>query len=304
MTHRVLFRHLTSSLPLLVTLGLCELALATTPVQANSQAESPETEGVEDRASEPAKDRSSELTTERAQKESTSPSSSPTEVKLGMLIFLPPPEDPSPQNSLGAGTRENACSIHSNGPNSEQMPFSIAALVPPPPTVGLTKHEKPTLWLHQPTPFMRTIYLSVREEDTGRFHSQTTIEIPPDRTWFAVELSEEAPPLAPQVIYEWAIVATCGDRPSPGDPNLTTRVRRVVANPSNPSRESTDLTLAQQYASQGLWFDLVKALVQAQQSSHDEYWLTDTWKDLFNYTGLDTTASPPPSFPPSQASSP
>lgn len=292
MTYPVFLRqYLTCCL--LMTVGLAAVTAAVDKIPAYAQAEDIKLEEDLAQTTGGLPSLSSELAPQGAD---SPPSTRPAGVKLGMVVFVPPAEDAIPKRSLGAGTRNNQCANSADTSNAEAQRPQVLALVPPSQGVGLTEQEKPTLWFYQSTPLsIRQILVSVREADTLQFHSQTVIDLPPEGPWVALQLAEEAPPLKPDIDYEWSVMAVCGDRPGPNDPSLSTWIRRVTPQSSHRSPEATPLSLAQQYAQQGLWYDLVTVLMQAQQSPPEREWLSETWSELLNYAGLSSLAPAPPS---------
>lgn len=172
----------------------------------------------------------------------------------------------------------------------------IAALAPPPQIVGLTDRNQPTVWLYQPIASVRHILLSVREEDSQQFHSQTTIDMPPNSQWVPLQLPEDAPPLAPETTYVWAAIALCGNAPSPNDPTTSTRIRRLDS-PASPSETSSppSIAVAETYARNGQWYDAVDVFVQAQHSTNaGTSELNQTWQAILDYTELGAIAPPLP----------
>ena len=216
-----------------------------------------------------------------------------TVVQLGLLPFVPPPEEPAPENTLGGGRRNGQC-IDSAGSIDTSASPQITALAPPPQIIGLTEHEKPTVWLYQPIPSVRQILLSVREEGSQQFHSQTTVDVPANSQWVPLQLADDAPPLDTETTYVWAAIALCGDAPNPNDPAISTRIRRVNP-PSNSAVDAAPLALAETYARQGQWYDTVDAFLQVQQSENPNSGnedLTQTWQALLDYAKLSEIAPP------------
>ncbi|MGK7913549.1 MAG: DUF928 domain-containing protein [Synechococcus sp.] len=305
-----------SSLPTLFGLGfgLIVISVSGLPVSAQIQTSTP--------ASTPMP---REMETARSQEQETRNanelnSSEPGEdrpsldrtIQLGLLPFVPPPEEPAPQNTLGGGRRNAQC-MDSSGLLTSSSALStdstaspeleIAALAPPPQIMGLTEREKPTVWLYQPIASVRRILLSVREEDSQQFHSQTTLDMPPNSQWVALQLPDDAPPLEPDTNYVWATIALCGNAPSPNDPATSIRIRRVNSPSSlanwNPT-PTTALARAEDYARQGQWYDAVDAFVQASSSNNatvaaedaSSESLDETWQSLLDYAELSSISSP------------
>lgn len=242
-------------------------------------------------------------------------------VQLGLLPFVPPPEEPAPQTTLGGGRRNGQCVDASEQGTNASVPSTdttaspeIAVLAPPPQIVGLTEREKPTVWLYQPIASVRQVLLSVREEDSQQFHSQTTIDMPSDSQWVSLQLPEDAPPLTPETNYVWAAIALCADAPSPNDPALSTRIRRVDASSSHSASDTSapnSINVAENYARNGQWYDAVDTFVHAQGSYTNlidddlgdddlgdddltEESLVETWQALLNYAELSTIVPPLP----------
>ena len=236
-------------------------------------------------------------------------SSSATALRLGALLFAPPPEEAMPEQSLGAGSRNKDCfnassrlpvDVDADNTDAEtDRPATPLAAVYPPNQVGLTTAERPTLWLYNSIPSIRRILLSVREAASQQFHSQTSIDMPPQSAWVGLQIGEDAPPLELGIVYEWAAIAICGDRPTPNDPSFNGWVRRIPPLSPDPPPQTSPFSLAQQYAQQGLWYDLVTVMLEPEESPQDSQSMAESWADLMDYLGLDAIA---PSYPPVDSS--
>ncbi|MEL7474691.1 MAG: DUF928 domain-containing protein, partial [Cyanobacteria bacterium J06555_12] len=291
------------SVDVIVILSITVFSL--TALSAHAQTPSAE---VEEAARSPEQDSRDTNEIDNSEPAEKQPSPNQT-VQLGLLPFVPPPEEPAPQNTLGGGRRNGQCRDSAELSRSTTAHPQLATLTPPPQIVGLTEREKPTVWLYQPISSVRQIILSVREEDSQQFHSQTTIDVPRNNQWVPLQLPEDAPPLESETNYVWAAIVLCGNAPSPNDPALSTRVRRVNS-PASLSASTTataPLAVAEQYARQGQWYDAVDAFVQAQLSnahSNGEHLtdndvadddLSETWQALLDYAELSAIATPFPS---------
>lgn len=196
----------------------------------------------------------------------SNPSNSEPERLSTNVLFRPPPEDQKPEQTRGAGSRnDRQCSqdlFSNNGSNSLVTQTSLIPLVPSS-NWGLTTAQRPTFWINVPETSAQQIVLSIREADSN-FHSQTFISIAGKSGLIAVQPSPDSPPLEVGKSYQWAAVLICGDQPTPNDPAIAAWIKRVTM--TQPSNLGNTLEKAAWYGEQGIWYDALTTLMSVRQS--------------------------------------
>lgn len=211
------------------------------------------------------------------------------------ISFTPPPDDGKPDDTSGAGSRQDCRCPQDIGQAIATQP-SLMALVPED-NYGLTVAERPTFWLYVPQTSARQAVLSIREEN-GRHHSQTVFSLSATSGTLGIQLPPDAPPLQANTNYQWAVVLVCGQRPSPNDPAIASWIRRVVlSEPREESREHlSDLEQAAWYAKRGIWYDTLTAIASVRKAQPDDRDLLDIWTNLLQTARLEAIAPDPLQF--------
>jgi hypothetical protein len=158
------------------------------------------------------------------------------------------------------------------------------ALVPMPIAGGLTLAERPSFWVYLPSTNAKQVVLSLKEEGM-KPHSQTFFQVQSAPGLQRLTIPLNAPPLILDKTYQVGVVLVCGKRPGPNDPMITAWVRRV-AHP-DAIKKGTPLEQAAWYGEQGIWYDALSALAQAQQSSPADQDLKGIWVDFLRSGGLE-----------------
>ena len=192
-----------------------------------------------------------------------------------VIIFQPPPEDPQPEETEGAASRQdNKCTGDLRPPTTGNRP-KFKAIVPQG-NSGLTTQKHPTFWVYLPPTKARQAMLSIAKAGASP-HWQQSIDLTGKSGTMGIKLNENAPGLGIGQNYRWALILVCGDRPHPNDPVVTAGIKRIepanITNHLPPN--ATRLDWAAWYARQGIWYDALDILAQEKSSLSDgeELWL-------------------------------
>jgi hypothetical protein len=218
---------------------------------------------------------------------------------IAKVSFKPPPNDGKPDNTLGAGSRNDwRCQQTAKSPaNTSANTPPLMALVPPTTNYGLTLAERPTLLVYLPKTSAKQVVLSIREEGTHH-HSQTLFSTTGESGIFQFKPPDTSPALEIGKNYQWAVVLVCGEKPGPNDPAIVTWIRRV--NPSSLHSAQIDrktaLEKAMWYGKQGIWYDTLATLTQARQAQPDNKALIGIWIEFLQSEGFGVIATEPLQF--------
>lgn len=200
-------------------------------------------------------------------------------------IFHPPKED-KPDHTSGAGSRnDKQCPSSSTNPSEKSPPFM--ALIPSN-SLGLTLSGQPRFWVYIPPTSAKVAVLSLQTAEKT-YQVQASVPLTGTGEIVGLILSNESPPLEIGKTYQWVVVLVCGEQPSPNDPVVKARVRRVSKPESDPlpSDSQTELTQAIWYGKQGIWYDTLNALAQAKQKQPNNQEIESAWLDLLTSVGLE-----------------
>ena len=223
--------------------------------------------------------------------------STTTDRPLSRVLFRPPTKDKKPEErTAGGGSRHDGqCLQDATSANSSDSPSSQSSLMllVPESNFGLTRAERPKLWISLPETPARQVVLSIREEGTTH-HSKTSIPITGESGIIGLQPDPDSSPLEVGQTYKWSVVLVCGEKPSPNDPALDTWVRRVDS--PAPSDRGSDLEQAAWYGEQGIWYDALNSLIQARKEQPHDRDLIDIWANFLESGGLKAIATEPLQF--------
>ncbi len=216
---------------------------------------------------------------------------------LSRVLFRPPQDNKKPEGrTAGGGSRHDGQCLHdapvANRANSPSNHSSLMLLVPST-NFGLTKAERPKLWIDLPETSARQLVLSIREEGITH-HSKTFIPIKGESGLVNLQPSPDSPSLEVGKTYKWSVVLVCGEKPSPNDPALETWVRRVDS--PEPLDQASALEQAAWYGEQGIWYEALNFLLQARRAQPDNQELLVIWKKFLESGGLNEIATEPLQF--------
>lgn len=211
------------------------------------------------------------------------------------VLFQPPPESEKPENTEGAGSRQNGeCPQEfdtSQLQESVENRLKLTAIVPDS-NYGLTIRERPTFWIYLPKTSAQQAFLSIKEEGIEH-HWQQSFNLTGKAGIMGITLSDEAPVLEIGKNYQWAIILVCGNRPNPNDPVVAAWIKRVdksqVIDSELPAK--TMLEQAAWYAQKGIWYDSLDLLITEKKSSLENW--HDIWVKYLQSADLDEIANEP-----------
>lgn len=192
--------------------------------------------------------------------------------------FTPPQSGVPGGTSGGASRGDGACAAGSVA-ESSGMKLLIAAT-----DQNLTTKERPTYFAHVADPAITQLFLSLQKESGDDFY-QTVIPITPGSDLVIIQMPDDAPPLEVGTAYNWSIAMICGSSLRPDDPVITGQIRRVAIDAAMQAELEGMSTLDQAawYIKHGIWFDALKASMDAQQPALVE--------SLLNAVGLSDVAA-------------
>lgn len=205
---------------------------------------------------------------------------------ITQVSFKPPPNNRQPRKTAGAGSRqESEC--------FSQTPLSSPPLMALVPTDnhGLTVAAHPSFFIYLPSTTAKHLILSIRENGTQHL-SRTDLSINQTSGIIQIKPTENSPPLEVGKTYQWSMVIVCGEKPSPNDPSVSSWIQRIDI-PLTQLDHKTALQKAFWYGEQGIWYDTLLALAQAQQVLPNPPKITSIWTNFLTSVGLDAIANQP-----------
>lgn len=199
------------------------------------------------------------------------------------ITFIPPNRG-APSNRHSAATR-SACS-------SEKK---LTALIPEK-NPALTTAEYPVLFYYLPQTSAQTLEFVLLDQENTEIYKTN---FAPTRTPGIVSLNLSAfkglPPLEIGKNYHWYFLINCAPQDSSADIFVDGEVRRIELDPilANQLKTAKPRDRAFVYAVNGIWYDTLRALAEARQSSPNDSSLADEWADLLKSVGLDEIARQP-----------
>lgn len=195
-------------------------------------------------------------------------------------LIEPPPGLPAPQSTVSGGSRptNDACVQHSKATLT-----AIASLR----SVGLTMHDRPTVWIYLPPTQAKTLEFSVFDQNRRGLY-QTTIDI--DKTGFVpIALPASAPALSQNQPYYWTVALVCNPNERTNDSITGGWIQQKAIDVALRQRLNR-ATLAEQIrliAKAGFWYEAVDVYLRSTHLHNPQ--LSQVWADLLktgNLTGL------------------
>lgn len=205
------------------------------------------------------------------------------------VLFVPPPDDKKPEETSGAGSRREQQCPQASALTTASAPSNQLTSLVPATNSGLTLAERPTFWVYLPKTSAKQAVLSLKVGD--RHHSQTVVPITGEPGVIGIKPSDDSPALQVGKTYQWALVLVCGERPGPNDPAVVASVRRVAL--PQPPGFNEPLAQANWYGQQGIWYDALTAMAQAQRSQPYNQALATNWANFLKSQGLEAIANQP-----------
>ncbi|MBE9010331.1 DUF928 domain-containing protein [Pseudanabaenaceae cyanobacterium LEGE 13415] len=199
-------------------------------------------------------------------------------------LIEPPPGLPAPQTTTSGGSRpiSRACV-------QSATPFTAIASRQ---SVGLTRHNRPTVWVYLPPTQAQTLEFSMFDQDRKGIY-QTTIEINNRTGYVPIELPSSAPALNQNQPYYWTVALVC-------DPNerthdwITGGWIQQQSIDSALQQQLNQATLTEQIrliAKAGYWYEAVDAYLRLQQAKPNDPQLTQLWAELVRTGNLKGSVS-------------
>lgn len=224
------------------------------------------------------------------------PSNRSTNHSIPTVSFKPPPDEPKPDRTSGAGSRQDNQCFQDASSVSTILEDSLTPLVPIS-NYGLTVTGRPTFLIALSKTSAKQLILSIKENGTIH-HSQTVLSLKDSSGIISISPSENSPPLEIGKEYRWSVVLVCGEKPRPDDPAIASWVRRVAPPQAIPSKLDKENVLIQAkwYGEQGLWYDALLAIVKAKRSQPESEEMTKIWSNFLASVGLQEVSSKPLRF--------
>lgn len=209
---------------------------------------------------------------------------------VNAVIFQPPPDEPRPDNTSGAGSRQGQqCPQDQTLKKPSQLsqnqePNFMIGLVPST-GYGLTVFERPTFWIYLPKTSAKEVVLNL-QEDGINYHGQSFIPVSGNAGIVGLKVKDDIPALELEKWYKWSVVLVCGEKPNLNDPVVMAWVRRVNR-PTVLSQQQTDWEQAVFYGQQGIWYDTLTALAKAKQAEPNNNLIRDAWVNLLQSVDLE-----------------
>lgn len=190
-------------------------------------------------------------------------------------LIEPPPDLPAPQSTTGGSTRpiEPTCLRQ-----PKQSAFTALASLN---SVGLTLHERPTVWVYVPPTYAKTLEFSLFDQNRKGIY-QTLIEIN-DRTGYVpITLPSSAPALNQNQPYYWTVALVCDNQERTNDWITGGWIQQRSMNPDL-QRRLTQTTLAEQIrlaAKAGYWYEAVDIYLRSQSAHPTDSQLSTVWAGL------------------------
>lgn len=205
------------------------------------------------------------------------------------IIFIPP-RGGAPKDTRGTASRgDSNCSE-----NSTDRVQRLMALAPNGSHNGFTLSERPTLFVYVPPTSARQALFAVKDE-TGKLHYQSILPLTGDEGAIGLTLPPTAPPLEINKRYQWGFAILCSGQLKPDSPFVSIWIQRTQQNPNLTSQlqRSSEIERAALYASNGVWYDMLKTLAELKQQHPQDKSLAATWERLLESVGLSEISSKP-----------
>lgn len=205
------------------------------------------------------------------------------------LVTFEPPGSGQPDDSVGGASRDGGqCPqdrLAANSPLTPLMPTT---------NYGLTTAEHPTFFVYVPQTSAQKIFFSLKDE-TKTYHYQTILPMIGKQGIVGFKLPADAPALENGKSYQWSFAIMCGNALRPDSPMVQGWVRRTELKPalSSQLQQANSLQRAISYGKEGIWYDTLTSLAEAQRSQPQDPKILSSWEQLLKSVGLDAIATKP-----------
>lgn len=205
------------------------------------------------------------------------------------IVTFDPPGDGQPDDSVGGASRDGGqCPqdrLAANSPLTPLMPTT---------NYGLTTAERPTFFVYIPQTSAQKVFFSLQDQ-TKTYHYQTILPITGKQGIVGFKLPDGAPPLQTGKSYQWSFAILCGNALRPDSPMVQGWVRRTELKPtvSSQLKQANSLQRAISYGKEGIWYDTLTSLAEAQRLQPQDPTLVASWEELLKSVGLEAIATKP-----------
>jgi hypothetical protein len=157
---------------------------------------------------------------------------------------------------------------------------------------GLTVSSHPTFFVYLPSTSAKQAIFSLRD-DQGHVVYQMPVSLETvDQQLLAISLPKAAPGLEVGTRYRWMVAVLCSGKLEPGSPIASSWVKRIALSEliSQPSAARFSLEQAALYGAQGVWYDMIAAVVHQRRLNPNDAALESNWQEILINVGLTEIA--------------
>jgi len=156
--------------------------------------------------------------------------------------------------------------------------------------LGLTSLAQPTLLFYIPPTSAKSLQVRL-EDSTGAILYKKTLKTPIKSGLAEFNFAEfnDSPSLKTKTTYRWTFTLHCDPRDTSADVTVYGMIQRIELDPVL-VRQLETVSISDRailYAINGLWYDAVKALINARQSTPTDDTLAKYWSELLKSVDLD-----------------
>lgn len=206
--------------------------------------------------------------------------------KRGSRISVVPSGVGAPSRRQGGSARQQGSCLSGK---------KLIALVPEN-ELGLTTAEYPVIFFYLPPTSAKTLKFTLEDQSNGKTH-ETKVTTPRAAGIVSFSLStfKDLPPLEIGKTYRWDLSIICDSQNKSASALVYGSVQRIELDPflASELKRAAPRDRVSLYAVNGIWYDTLRSLDQARQSSPNDSSLADEWADLLKSVGLDAIAREP-----------
>ncbi|HEY9708224.1 MAG TPA: DUF928 domain-containing protein [Oculatellaceae cyanobacterium] len=202
--------------------------------------------------------------------------------------FEPPPGQPVPRDTVGAGSRplETACLSTPSATSG-----SLTALSPGR-HLGLTQVDRPNFLVYKPQTKAETAEFSLFDEQMNGIY-QVSISVSKQAGLVRIHLPDTAPSLLKDKPYYWTLALVCNSTDRTEDLVVGGWIQHTQLN-DNLKQQLANVAAVEKvslYAKQGFWYDALNILVELQRTEPNNPKLAATRAELLKSVSLDAIAT-------------
>lgn len=207
-----------------------------------------------------------------------------SEKKANNLQFVPPDAGKPSQTTPGGTRPVKLC------PQDNSTPESIVTALVPVEYTTLTASAYPTFLVYIPQTSAPSLVFSIRDEQENYFYQQT-IPLEGESGVISFQLPQTASPLEINQNYIFSFTLACQEIISPNDFVWSGQIKRVELTETFPS--DSPLELANFYAQNGIWLDMLAIIAQERLIKPDDQYLRENWQQVLTSVGLESIVDEP-----------